>query len=251
MYTKGQCCLESYEELRIWGLTSTPNPSEIAAALNRLESMMSRLQNQYNFTINYNFEETPNINSPTGTEEQFRQMIRQNLAVTLIPPFGKDVPQALLGQASSSFSSALGLVQMNKLQQIQPSRRMPIGNGNTYRGFWWNRFAVPTVWAPNEAPTKYIIQGEQFNYFEDFSWFLEGQSIASYTIAADPLLEIVTSANNSPLINYTIQAPSQITGNGPLQQVMITITDTSTPPRTFIQLINFNVYQAPTVGPNN
>lgn len=246
MYTKGSVVNDAYKELRIWGITTTPTPEEVQTALSRLDELMAAYDGQNNFTINYNFELTPNINSPTGTPFQFKRMMVKNLAVELIPTFGKEVPPALMAQAGKSYEDALGLVQMTKLQQIQPPRRMPLGNGNTFRGLFWNRYMVPVQLPPNTPQTKYIVQGETMDYYEDYSAWLESNTIASFTIDVDPLLTLDTSANASPLITYRLTAPAQVTNYGPWQQVQITVTDSIG--RVTIRTLNFIVITPPVVG---
>jgi len=247
MSTKIQIVNGAYSQLRISGLTVIPSPSDISLALSRLEDMMAELYSVWGLNINYNFEDTPNPNSQTNVARNFNQMMFTNLATRLVPDFGKELPQTLAGQASQSISNAIGIVAQENMRQIQPPRRMPRGSGNTFRGVFWNRYSTPEVLAPVSPATNTILQGETLNYYEDFSAFLGSATISSFTIDADPLLTIDTSANATPRITYTITAPVQNTNvYGPFQQVMITITDSLN--RTEIRLINFNVLTPPAVG---
>lgn len=248
MSTKGDIINEAYQELRISGLTVGPTALDISMALRRLESMMSELFTQWNLAIGYNFQVTPSTTQQTNVPENFRNMMVTNLAVRLIAAFGKDAPKSLMDQASQSVSSAIGIVQAANLQQVQPPRRMPVGSGNTYRGLFWNRFATPVQWPPDMSSTQQIQQGETLTFYEDFAAFLGTATIASYTIVADPLLTIDTSANASPRINYTVTAPDDDSGLGPWQQIKITITDSLG--RTLIKVVNFQVTTPPDVGPN-
>lgn len=245
MSTKGDIINEAYEELRISGLTVNPSALDISMALRRLEDMMAELFYQWNLTVGYNFQDTPATTQQTNVADNFRNMMRSNLAVRLIPPFAKQPPKTLFDQASQSISSAIGVVQSMKLQQIQPPLRMPVGNGNTFRGLWWNRFALPVNNAPDLPTTNYIQQGETLDYFEDFSAWLGNATIASYTITADPLLTIDASANATPRITYTVTAPTSQSGQGPWQQVQITVTDSTG--RVQIRTLNFQVTTPPEV----
>jgi hypothetical protein len=245
--TKAQTINNAFTQLRISGLTVIPSPSDVVLGLYLLETMMAEYFGQWNLAINYNFEETPSVNSQTGVELAYQSMMDLNLAIRLIPAFDKQVPQTLVNLASVALSKAIGRVSSENMRMIQPSRRMPLGSGNTFRGVFWNRYAIPVPVPPVSASTNYILQGETLNYFEDFSAFLGTATIASYTIEADQLLTIVTSANADPRITYTITAPTQPPATyGPYQIVQITITDSLG--RVEIRLINFGVATPPTVG---
>lgn len=238
MSTKSQLINQAYVELRISGLTVQPSPSDIVIALNRLEAMMSEFFYQWNLNIGYNFEPTPNVNSQSNVPVNFENTVITNLAVRLIASFNKECPQMLYNQASQALSNAIGLVSAANMQMVQPSRRMPIGNGNQFRGVFWNRFAVPTQLPPNVSSTNDILAGETQNYREDYSAYLGSATISSYTIISDPLLTIVTSANASPQITYTVTAINN-SSYGPWQIVQITIVDSIG--RTLIRQINFQV----------
>jgi len=247
MSTKAQTINNAYSQLRISGLTVTPSPSDLVLALDTLETMMAEYRDGWNVQINYNFEDIPNLNSQTGVELSYQAMMNLNLAVRLIPPFNKEVPQTLQSLASVSLSKAIGRSCLSNARMIQPPRRMPIGSGNTFRGVFWNRFSVPVPVPPVGQATNYVWQGEQLDYYEDFSAFLGDATIVSYTIEADPLLTIVTSANEDPRVTYTLLAPTQPPATyGPWQLVNITITDSLG--RVEIRLINFGVSTPPVVG---
>lgn len=247
MTTKVQTINNAYQQLRISGLTVSPSPANLTLGLNTLENMMDEFFTMWNLNIGYNSEVTPNLNSRTNVARAYQYMMDTNLAVRLIPPFNKEVPQKLETMASQSLSNAIGKWQADNMRQIQPPRRMPIGSGNTYRGVWWNRYSTPVPVPPVSSSTNYILQGETLDYVEDFSTFLAGATIASYEIEADPLLTIDTSANATPLITYTITAPTQPPETrGPYQLVKITITDSTG--RVEIRLISFGVATPPVVG---
>lgn len=246
MSTKATTINGAYTQLRISGLTVNPTPANLQLGLSMLEQMMAEYYNSWNLNVGYVFEDVPDLNSLTGVELCYQSMMEMNLAVRLIPAFNKEVPQTLQTLASVSISNAIGMVAQANMRMIQPPRRMPMGSGNELRRPYNNRFSVPVPVPPVAPETNYIIQGEQFDYYEDFTTFLGTATIASYEIVCDPLLTIVTSANEDPRITYTMEAPVTPTQTGsPWQIVQITIVDSLG--RTLIRLINFGVASAPQV----
>lgn len=248
MSTKIDVINAAYQELRISGLTAAPSPANIQMALNRLEWMMAELFQQWNLNIGYNFEATPATTSQTNVPLPYMNMMVTNLACRLIAAFNKEVPANLQLQAQQSLSNSIGMVAQDNMRMIQPPRRMPLGNGNTFRGIgtFWNRFSLPTVNAPVSSSTNNIYQGETLDYFEDFSAFLGTATISSFTIVADPLLTIDSSAISGRRIIYTITAPTSVSGEGRFQQVQIEMTDSTG--RAVIRNIDFEVLTPPEVG---
>lgn len=246
MSTKATTISNAYNRMRISGLTVTPSTADNATALAQLEQMMAELYLQRGLNVSYNFETTPASASQTGVDLGFQNMMEANLAKRLCPYFGKDVPPQMDLDASQSLSGAIGLSVQFNTRDIQPSRRMPLGSGNTFRNVWWDRFARPQAEPPPEPQTNYILQGETLKYYEDFAAFLGSATISSYTIVCDPLLTIDTSAIVTTRITYTITAPADLADQGsPLQQVKITIVDSTG--RTLIRIINFGVQTPPTI----
>ena len=101
---------------------------------------------------------------------------------------------------------------------------------------------APPELPPNEAATNYIDEGETQDYQESFAAWLGNNTIASFSIEADGRLTIVSSANNDPVIDYTITARTD-SSQGPWQVVKITVTDSEG--RVAIRLINFDVQAVP------
>jgi hypothetical protein len=249
MTTKVQMVNDAYSQLRISGLTVNPSPSDLQLALYRMEQMMAELYEQRGLNISYNFQPTPDLNQEAGITLGFFQTISTNLAVKLCPDFGKQVPQSLKDDASASMSGAIGVSAQRNMRQQQPPLRMPSGSGNTFRWMSWNRYMSPVVNAPTGSATNYMLQGETLDFTEDFTAWLEGATIASYSILVDPLLTLDSDSDSAGIISYTITAPVQpAQTNGPYQLVLITVTDSGG--RTQIRLINFSVSTPPDV-PNN
>lgn len=232
------------EELRISGLTVQLTPSQELASLNRLESMMAELFNGRNFDVGYNFEDVPDLNSQTYVERTHEPFMRTNLAVRMIPFFNKQVPPELKQLASASWSSSLAVVKSQQIQQIQAPRRMPRGSGNTYKQLFYNRFFVPDPLPPTMAGNESLFEGETNDFFQDYSAWLRGNTISSFTITVDPRLTLDSSSNADPRIDYRITANTQ-TSDGTWQLVKITVTDSAG--RTEIRLVSFEVTKPPDV----
>lgn len=243
-YTKNDVIQGAYQDIRISGLTVNPTPGDEVLALNRYESMMAEFFNSYNLDVEYNFEDTPDLNSLTFVIRAYEPMMRLQLAVRLIPAFNKQVPMELKQLASSAWSGALGAVKRHQIRPIQPSRRYPRGSGNTFRNIYLNRFSIPEPLPPISAANNRIFVGDIDDYFEDYAPWLEGNTIDSFTITTDPRLTLDSSSNESPRIDYRITG-SEATGQGVWQFVKITVIDSIG--RTQIRLVSFEVIISPSV----
>jgi hypothetical protein len=123
MKTKGELLLDAFTEMRINGITVDPDDEDLKLALYRLEDFMSEL----NICINYNFEETPDINSSSGLQQYANYAIAASMAVRLSAPYGK-LPQTFIQQASASMSRLLKRVCV--VPRVAYPYRQPIGRGN-------------------------------------------------------------------------------------------------------------------------
>ena len=154
------------------------------------------------------------------------------------------VPEQLSGLARTAFSSALGSVKAQQIREVSPSRRMPRGSGNTYKLPYSNRFSYPQPLPPISSSNKPIYVGETNDYFEDFSAWLGSNTIASFTIAADPRITVDSSSNTDTRVEYTVTAGTS-GAEGVWQYVKITVTDSAG--RVDIRLVNFEVVKPPEV----
>jgi hypothetical protein len=216
---------DAYAELRISGLTVAPTAPDMVLALTRLETMMAEWFGNRNINVGYNFEASPTFAAYTNVALNYYNTMVTNLAVRLLAAFGMDIPQALAMNASQSISGTLGQTALQNARMVQPSRRMPVGNGNSFRGYFWNRFSIPVETPPPVSETNNIIQGEIQDKYEDFSSWLGANTIASYAIQSTPLLETSDDEISGSRINYRVAAPVANSGGGPWQIVLITVTD--------------------------
>ena len=247
MSTKIDCINKAYSQMRVSGLTVNPTPEDVSIALDRLESMMAELYETKNIDLGYNFEDEPDPNSDTMVPRSFWQMMETNLAIRLIPDFNKAVPQVLLSQATQSLSSAQAWSAARNIQQVAYPNRQPIGSGNS-RFAYWRRFYRQSTPGVDDANANNIYVGDISDYSESYSAFLDtvnGETLSSYTISADPRLTIVSDSQSGDLISYRVEANDSGTGNAG-QQVKIVIT-TSTG-RVNTRLIDFNVIVPNPVG---
>lgn len=221
MSTKIEVILDAYSQLRISGLTKQPAPEDIEAALWRLEGMVAEMD----LNIGYNYEDNPNVNSPTNVERRFRNALATNLAVRMVD-FGKPVPVELQRQANQSYSAMLGATVTPR--EAQFPGRFPRGSGNTIRFNYGYRFNKPAPRAPNEPQTKRMVVGEINDYVEHFDSYLNAsETIASYTIEANDGLNILSDSLATPDVNYRIEAVATATDNSCDLNVIIVATTSS------------------------
>ncbi len=239
--TKGDIVTDAYTELRIFGLTSNPTPSENQWALNKLESMAHEFEAR-NICTGYNFTEEPDLADLANIQFFALQCYVTSLAVRLVTKFGKNVPQALMmqsRQALSSLSSTVALVR-----PIQQPYRMPRGSGSTLRGNRWQRFYRPPIEAPLECSTNNLIVGDVNDYFEDWTEYLNsGEDISSYTITSNNGVSIESDSLESPRVLFRAKGnelPLNI--NGLVQNFgIVVITVTTSDGRINTREINFRL----------
>jgi len=249
MATKIDYINDAYSRMRISGLTVNPTPSDLVLALRRLESMAYEFEGR-NLCTGYNFEESPDPNSPTNVNPRFGECFVTNLAVKLIPDFNKAVPPQLLAQANASLSGAFSISVKERAQEVSYPSRMATGRGNTMRYQEWNRFYDEPSHPPNSCDTKNLFVGDQNDYSENYISYLDlGETIDTYTIEVDNRLSLISDSLNldQNIISYRVRGQTS-TVSGSWQQVKITITTSNN--RIETRLINFDVTKPETVGGN-
>ncbi len=230
----------AYSKLRISGLTVNPTPEDVSLALSDLEGMMAEYEGN-NVCVGYNFTENPDPNDFLGVPLQYQPMVYFNLAIRISPDFNKDVHTMLYNQATQTYSKASSSSAARSVREVQAGNRQPRGSGNSLRYNRWRRFNRPEILPPNECETNYISLNDVNDYREDFSPYLKGEDIASYTISATNGLSILSDSNSLKEVNYRIKAVDLST-SGSFQQVEIIVT--STTGRILTRIINFGVRDA-------
>jgi len=245
MTTKAEIINGAYSMLRISGITVDPSGDDLALALIRLEDMAEEFEGR-NIVTDYNFEESPQTTSLHNLERKHWFAYKANLAVRLLPDFGKQPSPVLMSQQQASYSFLAG--NTAPVRQSVPSNRMPIGSGNVHRRYRWNRYYRPEAQAPLSAETNIMYIDDVKSYVESFVAYLDtGETISSYTIEADTGLTISTDSNATPFIAYTITATGKSDGSGiGLLQVKIVVTTSAS--RIETRIINFSLLQSDVIN---
>lgn len=218
---------DAFNQLRISGITVNPSPSEQGKALTRLENMMA----QFRLDVGYNFEETPDLNTPSGVDREHHHMIGTNLAVRLIPDFNKQVPDTLFRQASGSYSASCSIVAAQNIKQVQPSARMPRGSGNHYRYDEHQKYNPEPVVL---VDVNQLYLSDVNDYQESFTGYLAGETISSFTITPTDALTVNSSSNTDDVVNYRVTGASKGLGT-------VTIVVTTSSGRITTRVIQFEV----------
>lgn len=232
MALKGELVNSALRRAGILGFNSTPNPSYTESGLEVLEDMLAEWDSK-NVCVGYFFEENPDPNTESGIVKAYQSAVKTNLAVRLLPEFGREVSQALYGQAQQSYSSLSSAVAV--VRKTQYPRNMPTGSGNRLLNRF-QKFSRPVEQAPIDCDTKIIPLAASYDYEVKWDeWLSDGDTLTAYTINVTAGLTLVASQLNGDTSVYF-----KVTGSAVgYQKVSITVTDSdgNTDPR----VINFNV----------
>lgn len=209
MRTKIDIILAAYSRARVSGLTSQPTPADLNLALRRLEGMMAQWE-ESNICVDYNFEDSPNLNSLHNVVRGHWDAMETALALRTLSDFGKE-PTMLLGKAARGAYATL-LQATAETDQIPYPNRQPVGSGNTLRRNRFRRYYRPLQQAPNDCQlTNDMHKGDIDIFVEHFdAWLGTGETVASYTIETETPTNLTISADSltSPDVTYTVEANS-------------------------------------------
>jgi hypothetical protein len=203
---KSELIANAYQELRIWGVTSSSDSEDAGFALRKMEGMMAELEKTRNLCIGYNFSTAPDLNEDAGIGIEHEEMLQYNLAMRLIPAFNKTIPQDLRTLAATTLSAAIGQSLKKTMRQVMPSSRMPLGSGNRRRGVPHRRFNTTVAQPQNTCDTIRLTAGGIDNLIEDFSAYLDGETLVSYTMTPSdgltltPDLDVQEIVSNDELL---------------------------------------------------
>ena len=238
MTTKADLINGAYSLIRISGITIDPSGDDLTLALERLEDMAEEFAGR-NIITDYNFEQTPATGSLHNLERKFWFAYKINLAVRLLPDFGKQATPVLMTQYQASFSFLSS--NTAPFREVSYPTRMPRGQANSQRSLRWSRFNVPESKAPLEENTITMYIDDINSFSESFVAYLDsGETISSYAITAEDGLTISTSANATPLITYTIQADG-LSNEGSVGLLRVKIVVTTSAGRIETRIINFQL----------
>ena len=236
MILKIDIVLAAYEELRISGLTSEPNPREIESAVRRLDNMMLGWKNKnlcpsYIRSTSYS-DIDPNQDSGINDVDMFA--IVANLAKNLCAMFGKVCHMQTMIDAKEGYDNLFSVA----IPTRESDPYMPLGSGQSYGGNYGYRpkFQSGDKNAPDNCDTFDLKVGQIDFFSVDFNrYLLDGNTIGSFTVESGQGVQILNSAESDGVI--TIEAQGIVAGFATIK-----ITVTSTPSdRVDPVTINFNV----------
>ena len=230
MTTKAEIIQAAYYRMRISGLTVNPSAEDMNLALHRLENMAEEWR-ALNIRTGYKFEDAPLSTTRHNVPRKWWSAYESNLAFRLLADFGKQPVPTLTMEKSTTFSTMSG--QTAQIPATQYPSRQPMGAGNRFKRF----YATQTV-APTEGTTNTMYWGDTNDYIEHFDAYLEyGETVSSYTIAADDGLTIESDSLTTPDVSYQITADS----DSGINAAKVTIVATTSDSRVETRIINFNL----------
>ena len=236
MILKIDIVLAAYEELRISGLTSSPNPEEIVTGVRRLDNMILGWKNKnlclsYIGSVSYS-DIDPNQDSGINDTDMFA--IVANLAKNLCAIFGKACHPQTLIDAKEGYDNLFSVV----IQGRESDPYMPKGSGRAFGNTFAQRYKFQDndKNAPDNCETLDLLVGQTDYFSVDFNrYLLDGNTIESFTIEDGQGVSIPTSQEEDGFINF--EALGLTAGFAPIK-----ITITSTPSgRILPHTVNFNV----------
>lgn len=126
----------AYEQIEIWGVTTNPTGSEAVIALKRLNSMMLHWENK-NVFLGWNVG-ADDANDESGVPDWSEEAIITNLAVRLLPAYGKTATREQAGHAADAFQA----ISLRCYDNMEYPDTMPVGAGNQRYGYSSRRFFV-------------------------------------------------------------------------------------------------------------
>lgn len=192
-FLKVDFIIDAFSQMRINGLTRGPTPGDLEIALRRLENMAAEW-NSRNMDPGWNFEDEPDPNAPTNIQRSYFHAYSTNLAVRILPDFGKQATEDLRRQANQSLSFMSASIAANRVNEVFYSQRHPKGSGNDNYFNRWSRFYQDERAAANVSNLAEIFVDDQDDFFEQFDAFLrEDETITDFEIVVDKGLELIDS----------------------------------------------------------
>lgn len=207
MILKGDLINDAYSRMRISGLTVNPSPEDVSIALMRLENMAAEWEER-NICISYNFEDYGNADPNTNSNipRWAAEAVAANLAIRLLPDFGKDITPSLMSMANQSLGFVVA--RTAKVRQTNYPNRMPLGSGNS-RVYRYQRYYKAAEQAPQDCDTIQMVIDQIEDYSFDWTSSLEdGDSVASYTIESTRGVDILADTLAGNVVSFQLKAVS-------------------------------------------
>jgi hypothetical protein len=126
----------AYEQLRIWGLTSSVTPVESELALKRLNGLLLHWENQ-GIYLGWNIG-ADDVNDESGLPDWAQEAVFTNLAIKLMPVFGKTASREQAQEAAETYEA----ITLKCYDNMEYPDTMPVGAGNQRYGYSSRRFFV-------------------------------------------------------------------------------------------------------------
>lgn len=205
MATKGSIVNGAYARLRISGLTVNASPEDVTTALDVMEDMCAEFEAR-NICLGYNFTDDPDPADDANVSREAVGSLKDLLAWRMAMFFGKQIPQSMDNLQRKAVNVLSGLTA--KTNRVQASRRMPRGSGNTNRYNRWQRYTIPQAVAPVDCTTNFITYNGILDFQENVNYFLNGESITTYTFDITNGLTILSDSEADGVVSYRVECGS-------------------------------------------
>lgn len=248
--TKGDIVNSAFKKIRIWGLTSKPQPNQVQDALEILDDMVLGWENM-GICLGYNRPSEYQYSDPaddSGVNDTQALALKMNLAVQLSSYFGKNINQVIQDQANSLFNSLFSV----DLIARENNKMLPTGSGNYYS--YYSNYATLDNFnselygngaffynkdnAPDNCVTNNILVGETNFFYIDFfvspKYLNEDETIDSYTVEDGELVTVDEYSESDGTVTLKCTANSKGWG-------IVKITLTTSEGRIYPYKVNFNI----------
>lgn len=211
MITKNDIVLNAFSEMRISGITVSPNPTEVTDAITVLDNMMLNWENE-NICIGYIRPESYGQSDPnddSGIPDTAVFAVVANLSKVLCPSYGKQPHMQTLANARQGKSNLYNI----ELPQRENNPFLPKGSGEVYGYYGYSyrtpKFQSQTDDAPDNCQTSIIKVGQIDSYTYDFnSLIADGDSIDSYTVDYGSGVSVLEHAESDGFITLKCEGLS-------------------------------------------
>lgn len=131
---KGEYIQAAYQQIQVSGITSNPTPQEDQTALIRLNSMLLDWEGK-GVKLGWNIG-SDDPSSESGLPDWAFEAVITNLALKLLPIYGKMASKEQREDASDSYQS----ITLSCIENVEYPDTMPVGAGNQRYGYSSRRF---------------------------------------------------------------------------------------------------------------